>query len=232
MSQTASTAVTLPFQERENVAVSVSGGTRETGVIRRAGEPITVAMDKRESMPTAQATGMIDTVTFPRTARGRSRTLVAGLALFLLFGSWLVVISDNTRLRTLVTAKTASYLRVTTLDVALRASPLPDGRSPPSRYVTSLARRTMSRTSTTLLLGSPMRYKEETAVLLAQERDLPLCRIIGLTTPQAPGTRSDVTAVVQYAGFLGAVQTLTIGVSLADSRFPGPWGAAPAAASC
>jgi len=81
-------------------------------------------------MPTAQATGMMDTVTFPRSARGRSRTLVAELALFLLFGGWVVVSSDNTRLRTLVTAKAASYFQAPAHDVALRASPLPDGRSP------------------------------------------------------------------------------------------------------
>ncbi len=58
MSQTASTAATLPFRDRENVAVSASGGARETGVIRHAGEPSTMTIDKGEEH--ADSTGHRD----------------------------------------------------------------------------------------------------------------------------------------------------------------------------
>lgn len=163
-----------------------------------------------------------------RITRGGVGWIAAGLALLVLFGTWLVVMSYNGHLGDIVSAKASSYLQAAVQDVAQNAPPLAGGRSPrvgvrapsgPSYYVADFNNP-----------AGGLTYEVETRTLdmLNRESTLPPCRIIGLAITQAPGTHIDATAVVQYAGFPGSLQTLTIGVSLADPRFKGPWGYAPA----
>ena len=169
-----------------------------------------------------------DTAAFRRITRGGVGWIAAGLALLALFGTWFAVMSYNGHLGDMVSAKASSYLQAAVGDVAQNASPLAGGRSPrvevrappgPSYYVADFNNP-----------ADGLTYEVETRTLamLNRESTLPLCRIIGLTITQDPGTHIDAHAVVQYAGLLGSLQTLTIGVSLADPRFKGPWGYAPA----
>ena len=169
-----------------------------------------------------------DTGAFRRITRGGVGRIAAGLALLALFGAWLAVMSYNGRLGDIVSAKASSYLQAAIQDVAQNAPPLAGGRSPrvevrappgPSYYVADFNNP-----------AGGLTYQVETRTLdmLNRESTLPLCRIIGLAITQDPGMHIDAHAVVQYAGFLGSLHTLTIGVSLADPRFKGPWGYAPA----
>ena len=169
-----------------------------------------------------------DTGASRRITRGGVGWIAAGLALLALFAAWFAVMSYNGHLGDMVSAKASSYLQAAIQDVAQNAPPLAGGRSPrvevsappgPSYYVADFNNP-----------AGGLTYEVETRTLdmLDRESTLPLCRIIGLAVTQDPGMHIDAHAVVQYAGFLGALQTLTIGVSLADPRFKGPWGYAPA----
>jgi len=140
--------------------------------------------------------------------------------------AWFVVMSEDAGLRSMVRVKTASFLQVAIHAVASYASPLPDERSPrvevrdpgrPPYYVAGFNNASP---------GLAYAVEKETTVLLDHETALPPCRIISLTTTQAPGSHITATAIVQYAGFLGSIQALAVGVWLPDWRFKGPWGTA------
>ncbi len=178
-------------------------------------------------MPTALFPELVEPVPLQRPTRRRSRWgLIVGLALLLLFVAWFMVMSEDARLRGIVRVKTASFLQVAIHTVAFYAPPLPGGRSPrvevrdpgrPPYYVADFNNASP---------GLAYAVEEDTTVLLDRETTLPLCRIISLTTIQAPGSHITATAIVQYAGFLGSIQTLAVGVWLPDWRFKGPWGVA------
>jgi len=80
-------------------------------------------------MSTTQSVEGADALVVRRASRGRGVALVAGLVL-LLFGAWFAVMSEDTRVRGMVSTKTASFLQVALHTVAFYVAPLPDGRRP------------------------------------------------------------------------------------------------------
>lgn len=157
------------------------------------------------------------------SAKRRLWGVAGGVALFLAFICWFLWMSYETDLDNLVRANTKSDLEAMTHSVLLVPPLLPNGRPPRIRarvgsgsffYATDL-RDVASLTN---------EIEQGTQFMLSQNVNLPLCRIVGFTAVQFPGAFVDVSANVQYQGFLGSLHTVSVSFTIPDLRFKTPQG--------